>query len=630
MYWRFVWIHVIVASILGACIRTSVRPVFARDVLPRPTNDTFLEKQWYLDAIHAREGWNVATGSRDVVVAVIDGGIDIDHQDLKEQIWTNPAEIPDNGKDDDGDGYIDDAHGWNFVENTSEVRPRVSAQGLEEAFIHGTAVASLIAGIGNNDIGIAGVAWRARIMPLVALDIDGYGRDDNVIKAIRFAVTHGADIINLSLVGYEFDSKLADAIREATAQGVLVVSAAGNSEVSGGINLDRVPGYPACDKGIGNLGQLTVTAIDRAHRKSDRANYGSCIDVSAPGSDLFAARPDRDAHHASRAAPGYVGNLYGTSIAAPLVSGLAALLKAAHPSWRGPEIAMRILTTADSVDDKNPAYRGALGRGRINAWRALTEDAVTEALGPLLLEGSAPGRPPEVRVLTLSGKELRRFAVGESGDRRGVRATFIRWQKNLEPDIAVSMIGDAAGAWRIYRPDGLLIAAGALGADIGGGVFLSASDVNASGEELLFLGEANGRRAWILSSTTPAQDVTPFADATIRGIVALSVTRPEPSFFITVLHGASQFTIIGRDGTRISNQLLSSKKLADNRNIRRKTRQGESDLFSLSAGATSTAFVASPNGLDHIDDPFKPGHIAESPQGELRSPEWLLYGLWPR
>lgn len=435
----------------------------AQTATPVQTNDTFLSRQWYLDAIHAREGWRSTTGSRDVVVAVIDSGVDIDHEDLRGNIWTNAKEIAGNGKDDDKNGYPDDVHGWNFVSDNPDVRPTSTPGGIEEAWIHGTVVSSIIGGVGNNDIGISGVAWRVRIMPLVVLDTDGNGRDDQLIKAVRYAMANGADIINFSLVGYEPDALLAEAIRDATEKGLLVVSAAGNGELPGGVDMDRTPGYPACDKGASSLGKLTVTAIDRKNRKVSRANFGSCVDVSAPGGDMFAARPPRDPHDPSGHAAGYVDGLNGTSVAAPLVSGLAALLKSLHPTWRGPEIAQRILDTTDPIDDQDPALAGKLGRGRINVRRALAEDAQTDALGPLALEGSDTGRPPEIRVLAGSGNELRRFAVGESGDRRGVRATFIRWQKHLEPDIAVTMIGDPTGAWRIYRPDGLLIAAGELG-----------------------------------------------------------------------------------------------------------------------------------------------------------------------
>lgn len=442
-----------------------VSPVGAQTVKPVVADDTFLSQEWHLDAIHAREGWSSSIGSSEVVVAVIDSGVDIDHEDLRANVWTNPKEIAGNGKDDDKNGYVDDVHGWNFVSKDPDVRPSSDPNGIEGSWIHGTVVSSLIGGVGNNDVGIAGVAWRVRIMPLVVLDAEGNGRDENLIAAVRYAMMNGADIINFSLVGYEYDPKLADAIHEATAKGVLVVSASGNSETNiEGENLDVTPGYPACDKGASDLGQLTVTAIDRSEKKIDRANYGSCVDVSAPGGGLFAARPTHDFFDPSRLTAGYVGGLSGTSLAAPLVSGLAALLKAEHPEWRGQEIAQRIKETADPIDDKNPKYAGGLGRGRINVLRAVTNDARSEALGPLTLQGSRSGMPPEIRVLTSSGTELRRFAVGATGDRRGVRATFVRWQKLLEPDIAVTMIGDPTGAWRVYRPDGLLIAAGELGA----------------------------------------------------------------------------------------------------------------------------------------------------------------------
>lgn len=462
MQFRNVWTRNAILGLTVSVLMAPVSPPVAAALVSPQPDDTFLGQQWYLEAIHARDGWSTVTGSRDIIVAVVDSGVDITHQDLRENIWKNPGEIPGNGTDDDQDGFVDDVHGWNFVASGPDLQPQTSAGGPEEAFVHGTAVASMIAAKGNNGIGIAGVAWHARLMPLVVLDEDGYGRNEDVVRAIRFAVAHGADIINLSLVGYEYDAVFAEAIRDATSRGILIVSAAGNGETETGIDLDETPGYPACDEGEDQLGKITVTAIDRNGRKMPRANYGSCVDVSAPGTAIFAARPTRDVRDASVPAAGYIGSLSGTSIAAPLVSGLAVLLKAAHPAWRGAEIAARIQETADSVDAENPAYRGMLGRGRVNVGRALVEDVRTASYGPLMLETSVTSTAPEVRVVTAAGTEVRRFVVGNPGDRRRIHATFLRWQQKLEPDIAVTVDGDPAGAYRIYRPDGLLIAAGSL------------------------------------------------------------------------------------------------------------------------------------------------------------------------
>lgn len=601
----------------------------AQELRPVATNDTFLGKQWSLDAISARDGWNATTGSRDVIVAVVDGGMDITHEDLKGNVWTNPGEIPGNGKDDDGNGYIDDVHGWNFDANSPNVQPGVSAKGPEEAWIHATAVASIIAASGNNDVGIAGVAWRARIMPLVVLDANGFGGDDSLVRAIRYAVAQGADIINLSLFGAEYDATLDRAVREATSQGVLVVSAAGNGDSLGGDNLNLLPGYPACDSGSG--GKLTVTGLDRNLKKSSRANYGSCVDVAAPGEDIFAARPPRDSRGRAIPVAGYVGDLTGTSIAAPFVSGLAALLKAEHPSWRGPELARRILDTADSVDDANPQYRGALGRGIINVSRALAIDPKSRKEGPLSLEGSEPGKPPEVRVLAEDGTELRRFAVGDSGDRRGVRATFLRMSGQFEPDIAVSTVGDRGGNWRIYRSDGLLVAAGSVATNVNGGLTLAAQDLDSSGTDTLFLGEADGRRAWLLLPLTlKTTEVDPFTTTTARGIAALTMTRPIPAFLAMTTKGDAMIAAIGRNGERLDIGSTIKNTSTNGWIPRRADRAGLPSVFQAAGTKKNITYIGDATGVHEAKTPPAVARWAQTPLGEARHAGWRSYDLWPR
>lgn len=593
------------------------------------TNDTFLSKQWHLDAIHAREGWVTTTGSPDVVVAVIDSGVDVTHPDLQNNIWTNPNETAGNKKDDDGDGFVDDVHGWNFITNSPDVSPVPSEQGSTDAWIHGTVVASLIAGEGNNDIGIAGVSWHTKIMPLVVLDSSGTGGDEHIVRAIQYAVTHGADIINLSLVGYEFDQDLADAIREASSQGVLVVSAAGNSDDPGGQDMNAMPGYPACNKGVLGLGELTVTGIDHANQKTNRANYGSCVDVSAPGEDIFAARPMTNPFQPNVTVSGYVGHLSGTSVAAPLVSGLAALLQAQHPEWRGQELANWIRLTSDPFDAG--VYAGKLGVGRINVARALMDDARSRLLGPLSLEGSAPGSIPEVRVTDRQGIERVRFQVGASGDRRGVRASFIRWEGALEPQIAVTKIGDTTGAWSIYRLDGVLIAAGEVGAPVAKGLFLAAADLNASGKEVLFLGEADGHRAWLVSADAQtARRVATLDAPDTRGISAVSITRPVPSFLVNAKFGTQQVAVIGANGAQLAHGQFTLKQKTDGRVMKRSESSSGAGAYALLTRAAQLVLTGDAVGVHPVRGPIALQPWKQIPEGELRHPGWNFYETWPR
>lgn len=337
-------------------------------------NDPFFERQWYLRQVQAPDAWQVSTGSRDIIVAVVDTGIDIDHPDLKDNIWTNEKEISGDGKDNDDDGFVDDVHGWNFVTHTSDTRPVYKQFQNEDSWSHGTMVASLIAAKGGNGIGMAGMSWNARILPLVALNADGDGQTEDVVRAIRFAETHGADIINLSLVGYEYDAELEREIKHATDIGILVVAANGNNGEREGINIDEVPAYPVClDSGINAV--VGVGGTDTLDQKAPFSNYGHiCTDLSAPAQQLFVARPNF-AHTpgATSTVSGYREDVTGTSLAAPLVSGAAALIKSVRPEWRGAQIRDRLLDTLDLIDrDATGTERGRYGAGRLNVGRAIS------------------------------------------------------------------------------------------------------------------------------------------------------------------------------------------------------------------------------------------------------------------
>jgi len=222
----------------------------------------------------AERAWDLETGSTDIVVAVVDTGIDAAHPDLAANIWTNPGEIL-NGVDDDGNGYIDDLHGWDFVENDNQP---VDTHG------HGTHVAGIIGAVGNNAVGITGVCWRVSIMPLRFITAADMGTTAAAIEAIEYADANGADVINLSWGGPAFSLALKDAIAAAYA---LVVCAAGN----GGVNLDSTPIYPAAYDGA-NI--LAVGASDADDFPAWFSNYSdSRVDVSAPGTDIYSTVPDR-------------------------------------------------------------------------------------------------------------------------------------------------------------------------------------------------------------------------------------------------------------------------------------------------------------------------------------------------
>ncbi|MCC6563920.1 S8 family serine peptidase [Candidatus Uhrbacteria bacterium] len=356
----------LVAALLGCAL--FFQPMAALALTP---NDPLFQRQWYLRQVKADRAWDMTTGSSSVVVAVLDSGVDATHPDIAENMWINTDEIPDNQIDDDHNGYVDDVRGWNFVANKADTSPMVVRNQVDEALAHGTIVSSIIAGKGNDGYGVAGVSWRTKIMPLVVLDGNGFGNVPDMVKAIRYAVINGAHIINMSLAGYEPDPDLAFALHQASKAGVLVVVAAGNDDRSDlGIDLETFPLFPACSL-PGSSAILTVSATDALDQKAPYSNYGrTCVGISAPGFEFVAAHPLQDGDTASSTA--FISGITGSSAAAPLVAGAAALVKGLRPTWRAKEIYQRLVSTADPIEEiQREEVRGGLGRGRLNVERAV-------------------------------------------------------------------------------------------------------------------------------------------------------------------------------------------------------------------------------------------------------------------
>jgi subtilisin family serine protease len=283
--------------------------------------------------IHAPEAWDITKGSRDIIVAVVDTGIDFFHEDLRSNIWVNTKEIPGNGIDDDGNGYVDDVYGFDFVSNDNDP--------FDDHF-HGTHVAGTIGAMGNNGLGVVGVNWNVRIMAVKAFDEQGGGTVSAAIGALHYAVVNGARIINCSWGLEDHSRALADAIAEAQAAGVLVVAAAGNSRTD-------APFYPAAYDSV-----IAVASVNNKGQRSNFSNFGAHVDISAPGEQILSTVPDSKYDTVS-----------GTSMAAPHVSGVAALVLSRHPDFNPLQVATILKNTADPVSSDRP-----IGRGRVNAFEA--------------------------------------------------------------------------------------------------------------------------------------------------------------------------------------------------------------------------------------------------------------------
>ena len=275
--------------------------------------------------IAAVAAWDVTTGSRSVVVAVIDSGFDYTHPDLAANAWRNPGEVPGDGLDNDGNGFVDDVHGWDFANDDADP---MDDDG------HGTHVAGTIGAVGDNGVGVTGVSWQVSIMGLKFLDAEGSGSISDAIAAISYATRmrreFGVNVVatNNSWGGADRSLALRAAIAEGGAAGILFVTAAGND----GVNGDRRANYPA-NEDLDAV--IAVTATNRSNRLPAFATYGPVhVDLAAPGAAIRSTVPG-----------GGYATFSGTSMAAPHVTGTIALLATANPAASATAIRGAILST---------------------------------------------------------------------------------------------------------------------------------------------------------------------------------------------------------------------------------------------------------------------------------------------
>ncbi|HEV2999208.1 MAG TPA: S8 family serine peptidase [Solirubrobacteraceae bacterium] len=343
--------------------------------------------------IGALAAWQVSTGSRDVLVAVADTGVVRGHEDLAANMWTNPAE-PVNGADDDGNGLVDDVRGWDFVHDDGDP---------DEVYVHGTHVAGTIGAVGDNAIGVTGVAQRVSLVGVKVLGDDGNGSSATIAEGLAYAASLGADVVNMSFGGFGRSQLVADAI--AAAPATLFVAASGND----GADVDARPFTPCSEPGE-NL--VCVAATDQRDRLTYFSNHGrATVDLAAPGWLITST------------VPGGYATSYGTSMAAPHVAGAAALLAAAHPgegpvAWRA-----RLLQGVDRVRELQGA---TVTGGRLDVGSSVRRPAD----GPPAAALAVAPDPPAARtrmVLDASasggGGAVARYRWDLDGDERYELAT---------------------------------------------------------------------------------------------------------------------------------------------------------------------------------------------------------------
>ena len=342
--------------------------------------------------INIEPAWALGTATS-IVTAVIDTGVDYTHPDLASNIWTNTDEVAGNGIDDDGNGFVDDVRGWDFVNNDSDP---MDDNG------HGTHVAGTIGAVGNNGIGVTGVAWTASIMPLKFLDQSGSGSLSDAIKAIQYARVNGAKIINASWGGGGFSSALQSAITQFITSGGLFVAAAGNEAT----NNDVTPSYPANYQGV-----ISVGASTRTDTRASFSNYGTSVDVFAPGQSILSTLPGNR-----------YGSLSGTSMATPQVAGALALLWGQNPTLSANTISQALINSTDNVLRASNSTHG-----RINVGAAAT---ALRASNPTTPPTTTPPTTPVSRSFGIQGN----FAIA---DATAAGASVQRFTINVNENIRI-------------------------------------------------------------------------------------------------------------------------------------------------------------------------------------------------
>ncbi len=331
---------------LPYCDYAELSPLYTTTFTPNDVN----ANQWYLQTIQAFNAWNISQGSQDVVIAIVDNAVRITHEDLQDNIWINTGEIPNNGIDDDLNGYVDDRFGYDVADRNSNPAPPAGINS-SDAFNHGTHCAGIAAAVTNNGKGVASIGFKAKIMAVKCTRDSGPGNVlHNSIDGVTYAMRNNADIISMSFAssGNSITNELL--FKTAHARGIVLIGAAGNDNTS-------TPYYPAAYANV-----FAVGATNENDEKASFSNFGSYINIMAPGVNIYSTKAASDSDY---------GFNSGTSMACPLVAGLASLVLAERPNYSPQQVYAELSQNADNISAQNPGFNGQLGSGRINAFKTL-------------------------------------------------------------------------------------------------------------------------------------------------------------------------------------------------------------------------------------------------------------------
>jgi subtilisin family serine protease len=329
------------------------------DLFVNTPNDADFSSQYAHARISSEEAWSTTTGSRDVLVAVIDSGVDYNHPDIKDNYWTNSGEMgldengedkSTNGIDDDGNGYVDDFRGWDFINGDNDPMDDNS---------HGTHCAGIIGASGNNSIGVVGVNWEVSMVGIKIFSARGSTNSAAIVEGVEYATLMGVSLSNNSWGGTEYEPALEAAIKEAQKAGIIFVAASGNNRA----DTDRRTFYPAGYK-IDNV--VSVLSTDSRDNKSSFSNYGSgSVHIGAPGSSILSTVPG-----------GGYRSMSGTSMAAPYVAGAVALAMSQFPDEDHVKLINRVIHSGDKLSSLNGETRNAR---RLNTSAMFSTDEVAPA-----------------------------------------------------------------------------------------------------------------------------------------------------------------------------------------------------------------------------------------------------------